>query len=227
MAKNKTTKKTTSKKSTKASSKAKASKTTKGKTPVQKNEVKPVTAVVAAPAVAAPAVAAPVAPVQNEVVEQVPEVAILENHVQRFQELLSNIQQFKTQLNLITSQVKSLQKSSEKEFKKMIKQSKKKKDRSKNRAPSGFVKPALISKELASFLGKPVGTEMARTEVTREINSYIRAHKLQDPSNGRIINADSKLRKLLNLKKEDELTYFNLQRYMSPHFAKKGSTVSA
>lgn len=215
MAKNKTTKKTASKKSTKASSKAKASKTTKGKTPVQKKEVKPVVA------------AAPVAPVQNEVVEKVPEVAILENHVQRFQELLSNIQQFKTQLNLITSQVKSLQKSSEKEFKKMIKQSKKKKDRSKNRAPSGFVKPALISKELASFLGKPVGTEMARTEVTREINSYIRAHKLQDPSNGRIINADSKLRKLLNLKKEDELTYFNLQRYMSPHFAKKGSTVSA
>lgn len=215
MAKNKTTKKTASKKSTKASSKAKASKTTKGKTPVQKKEVKPVVA------------AAPAAPVQNEVVEKVPEVAILENHVQRFQELLSNIQQFKTQLNLITSQVKSLQKSSEKEFKKMIKQSKKKKDRSRNRAPSGFVKPALISKELASFLGKPVGTEMARTEVTREINSYIRAHKLQDPSNGRIINADSKLRKLLNLKKEDELTYFNLQRYMSPHFAKKGSTVSA
>ena len=214
MAKNKTTKKTSAKKSTKASKAQKGVKTTKSKTPVQKKETKPVVSQAAVP-------------VQNEVVQQVPEVAILENHVKRFQELLENIQQFKTQLNVITSQVKSLQKSSEKEFKKMIKQSKKKKDRSKNRAPSGFVKPALISKELASFLGKPVGTEMARTEVTREINSYIRAHKLQDPSNGRIINADSKLRKLLNLKKEDELTYFNLQRYMSPHFAKKGSTVSA
>ncbi len=64
------------------------------------------------------------------------------------------------------------------------------------------------------------GTEMARTEVTREINSYIRAHKLQDPKNGRRILADAKLRKLLKLKKDDELTYFNLQRYMSPHFAK-------
>lgn len=220
MAKNKTNKKTSGKKPTKTSKVQKGVKGTKSKTPVQKKETKPVVAETVEP------VQNEVTPLQNEVVEHVPEVAVLENHVKRFQELLNNIQQFKTQLNVITSQVKSLQKSSEKEFKKMIKQSKKKKDRSKNRAPSGFVKPALISKELASFLGKPVGTEMARTEVTREINSYIRAHKLQDPSNGRIINADSKLRKLLNLKKEDELTYFNLQRYMSPHFAKKTSSVS-
>jgi hypothetical protein len=77
-----------------------------------------------------------------------------------------------------------------------------------------------ISSELANFLGKPVGTEMARTEVTLEINTYIRAHNLQDPNNGRRIFADAKLRKLLKLTKEDELTYFNLQRYMSPHFAK-------
>ena len=61
---------------------------------------------------------------------------------------------------------------------------------------------------------------MARTEVTLEINTYIRAHNLQDPNNGRRIFADAKLRKLLKLTKEDELTYFNLQRYMSPHFAK-------
>ena len=61
---------------------------------------------------------------------------------------------------------------------------------------------------------------MARTEVTRDINKYIRTHKLQDEANGRKINPDSKLAALLKLKKTDELTYFNLQRYMSPHFAK-------
>ena len=61
---------------------------------------------------------------------------------------------------------------------------------------------------------------MARTEVTREINAYIREHKLQDKDNGRKINPDAKLLKLLKLKKGDELTYFNLQKYMSPHFAK-------
>jgi chromatin remodeling complex protein RSC6 len=66
---------------------------------------------------------------------------------------------------------------------------------------------------------------MARTEVTREINTYIRAHNLQDKENGRKINPDTKLATLLKLKKSDELTYFNLQRYMSPHFAKANKDV--
>jgi upstream activation factor subunit UAF30 len=61
---------------------------------------------------------------------------------------------------------------------------------------------------------------MARTAVTRDINSYIRANNLQDSDNGRKINPDTKLASLLKLTKEDELTYFNLQRYMSPHFFK-------
>ena len=68
---------------------------------------------------------------------------------------------------------------------------------------------------------------MARTEVTREINAYIREHKLQDKDNGRKIIADKKLTGLLKLKKDDELTYFNLQKYMSPHFAKASDPIAA
>jgi chromatin remodeling complex protein RSC6 len=64
---------------------------------------------------------------------------------------------------------------------------------------------------------------MARTDVTREINKYIRTNNLQDKENGRKIIPDKKLTSLLKLKKGDELTYFNLQRYMSPHFAKASS----
>jgi chromatin remodeling complex protein RSC6 len=89
-----------------------------------------------------------------------------------------------------------------------------------NRVPCGFVRPQKISNELANFLGKPLGTEMVRTDVSRLINSYIRVNNLQDPQNGRIINPDSKLRDLLKLGENDELTYFNLQKYMSPHFIK-------
>ena len=137
-----------------------------------------------------------------------------------FTALLGQLQALRSQLTSVTAQVRTLQKRSERELKNALKASKKRQRKNGNRAPSGFVKPTKISKELATFLGKPLGTEMARTEVTREINTYIRAHKLQDPKNGRIICADSKLRKLLKLKKDDELTYFNLQRYMSPHFAK-------
>jgi upstream activation factor subunit UAF30 len=96
-----------------------------------------------------------------------------------------------------------------------------------NRAPSGFVKPTLISNELAAFLGKPEGSVLARTEVTREVNAYIRTQKLQDKDNGRKINPDAKLLKLLKLKKGDELTYFNLQKYMAAHFAKSSAAPAA
>ena len=98
--------------------------------------------------------------------------------------------------------------------------SKKRTKRGGNRSPSGFVKPTKISDELARFLEKPLGSEMARTEVTKEINNYIRANKLQDKDNGRKIVPDQKLSSLLKIGGADELTYFNLQRYMSPHFAK-------
>ena len=144
-----------------------------------------------------------------------------------FQELLGQLAVLRTQLTSVTGQVRALQKRSERELKNAQKAGRKRRQNTKNRAPSGFVKPTKISKELAKFLGKPHGTEMARTEVTREINTYIRAHKLQDPTNGRRILADSKLRTLLKLKKDDELTYFNLQRYMSPHFAKSNKAKKA
>ena len=102
------------------------------------------------------------------------------------------------------------------------KQSSKRKRKAGNRAPSGFVKPTKISDELAAFLGKDKGAELARTTVTKEINAYIRTNKLQDEANGRKINPDAKLAALLKLKKTDELTYFNLQKYMSHHFSKTG-----
>ena len=141
---------------------------------------------------------------------------------QQFAELLAQLASIRTQLTAVTSQTRTLAKRSERDVRAALKAGRKRPRKSGNRAPSGFVKPTLISEELANFLKKPNGTEMARTQVTREINKYIVEHKLQDPSNGRKILADSKLRKLLKITKEDELTYFNLQKYMSPHFAKSG-----
>ena len=170
------------------------------------------------------AVAAPVA--ETPVQEAAPAAPAAPALGDQFTALLAQLTSLRSQLTAVTTQVRALSKRTDRELKLAQKQGRKKR-KSGNRAPSGFVKPTKISLELAGFLGKPKGTEMARTEVTREINSYIRAHKLQDPKNGRRILADAKLRKLLKLKKDDELTYFNLQRYMSPHFAKASKASSS
>ena len=135
-------------------------------------------------------------------------------------EFLAKLQQLGALISSLKTEYRTLEKKWTREVKTAQKQSSKRKRKAGNRAPSGFVKPTKISDELASFLGKDKGSEMARTDVTREINTYIRAHKLQDKENGRKINPDTKLAALLKLKKTDELTYFNLQKYMSPHFAK-------
>ena len=166
------------------------------------------------------------APVTNAVVEETPvapEVAL----ANEFTSVLAAIQEVTSKVSALRSALRALEKKAVREVKAANKRSKKGRKKSGTRTPSGFVKPTQISEELAAFLGKSKGTEMARTEVTKEINAYIRANKLQDPKNGRIILADAKLTNLLRLKKDDELTYFNLQKYMSPHFAKAGSKATA
>ena len=174
---------------------------------------------------AAPVVSETAAPATDATVTADAEAPLAEQSV----EFLAKLQQLGTLINSIKSEYKALEKKWSREVKTAQKQSSKRKRKAGNRAPSGFVKPTKISDELASFLGKDKGAEMARTDVTREINTYIRAHKLQDSTNGRKINPDKKLAALLKLKTTDELTYFNLQKYMSPHFAKaaKEGVVSA
>ena len=198
----------------KAAPKTPASKTVAAKSaaPKTKPVAKAVAPVESAPVETAPVVeqSAPEEVVQNELSEQ-------------FAEFSGRLTTLRTQISSLLTEFRALQKRSERELKAVQKANQKRKRKTGNRQPSGFVKPTLISDQLASFLGKPKGSELARTEVTREINAYIRANKLQDPENGRKINPDNKLKSLLSLTASDELTYFNLQKYMSPHFAKAGA----
>lgn len=142
-------------------------------------------------------------------------------------EFMTKLNQIGSMIASLKTEYRSLEKKWSRELKTAQKSCSKKRKRAGNRAPSGFVKPTRISDELASFLGKDKGTEMARTDVTREINMYIRSHGLQDTANGRKINPDTKLQALLKLSTKDELTYFNLQKYMSPHFQKASDVAAA
>ena len=196
-----------------------ASKTTAEKTPKKVTTTKKTKEV-------APPTPAPT----NEVVAEVatppvaPEVPTI---VSKMSEFGAKLQQLAGLFATVKNDFKTLEKAVAREMKIAAKATSKRRRSSVNRKPSGFVKPTRISDELAHFLGKSVGTEMARTEVSREINAYIQKHSLQDKDNGRIIHPDSKLTKLLKVQKDDELTYFNLQRYMKHHFTKASDLVSA
>ena len=187
---------------TKTPAKATKKVTKKTAAPVEKEVAKPVEA------------PAPVQ--QTEAATIVPQIS------GEFLEFMTKLQTVNAMISSLKADFRQLEKKAIRELKAAEKASQKRKRKQGNRSPSGFVKPTKISDELASFLGKDKGSEMARTEVTREINAYIREHKLQDKDNGRVIKADKKLSSLLKLKTSDELTYFNLQKYMSPHFAKSG-----
>ncbi len=170
--------------------------------------------------------------VEKQVVEPVTETPVVTQEVQNvvvnsdtevsdgFSEFISKFQTLMSQFSNLKSELKVLERKTTKQLK-VVQKINNKKKRKGLRPPSGFVKPSPISDELASFLGKEKGVEMARTDVTREINKYIRANNLQDKDNGRKINPDDKLRVLLKITDDVNLTYFNLQRYMGPHFPKQ------
>mgnify|MGYP001414425333 CR=1 FL=1 len=136
----------------------------------------------------------------------------------QFDGVLSTLTTFKSQITSLQQQIRGLEKVVNKELNTARKALEKKKQKKANRKPSGFAKPSPISHELSAFMSKEKGIEVARTEVTQYIIKYIKDNNLQNPENKKIIVPDSTLKKLLSVTEADEVTYFNLQKYMNKHF---------
>ena len=137
----------------------------------------------------------------------------------QFNLLINGLQTVKLQINTLQHSVKQIEKTIKKKMKDLKKEVIKNKQKG-NRKPSGFAKPGKITKELCNFLNKDEGTEIARTEVTRALVAYIKENKLDNNDNGQIINPDNKLKELLGLDDNQNLTYFTIQKYMNKHFVK-------
>ena len=140
----------------------------------------------------------------------------------QFQDVLSVMKTLHSNLKVLQKEVLRERKESKK------KESKIKKKSDKKRSPSGFAMPAPISEELANFLGLPVGSELARTEVTSKVIAYVKEFNLQNPEKKKEIIPDEKLNKLLTPVEGDVITFFNLQTHLKRHFGpnKKTSTES-
>ena len=151
------------------------------------------------------------------------ETPVFEDLLSSFNTIYDSLAYQKMQITTTQQMVKELEKKVRKQIKNLEK-SKKKADKPKTpRAPSGFAKPVKISNELCIFLNKPEGSEIARTDVTKALISYIKDNNLQiseEKSKNKIV-PDEKLKKLLGISSsEDELTFFNIQKYMNKHFTK-------
>jgi chromatin remodeling complex protein RSC6 len=149
--------------------------------------------------------------------------------VDAFTTINNSITLFKMQLNTLQQQVKTLEKTVTKELKTKQKPEKLAALKAK-KAPSGFAKPTKVTKELCDFMDKPEGTEIARTEVTKVLVNYIKANNLQEQtvdSKNKIV-PDDKLKNLLglNVDETNDLTFFNIQKYMNKHFISKKNDIN-
>ncbi len=76
---------------------------------------------------------------------------------------------------------------------------------------AAFMKPLTPDAALAAVIGaKP----LPRTEIVKQLWIYIKAHKLQDATNKRMINADAKLKELFG---KSQVSMFELAGLIGKH----------
>ena len=134
----------------------------------------------------------------------------------------------KSLMNVVRQVIKDHDRQSKELEKLRNKRSRVKTERSANSLPSGITKPVSISDELAMFLGVSPGTLVPRNEVTKGVSGFVKLHSLSDPSNKQKFILDERpqakqLRTLLGNPSED-VTYFNLQRYLKHHYTQMPAT---
>ena len=169
----------------------------------------------AAPAVVAPVVAAPVTPAPA--VAEAPATTLDED----LKGVLASLTTLRETVSSMITEVKRLDKRVHRE----IKDARKRKRRvraegeegAKPRGPSIFEIPTKVTDELCVFLGHSKGTLISRSNVTKQINNYVKEKNLKNKHD---ITPDGPLRKLLQVPESEQLTYFNLQRYLNRHYIK-------
>ena len=144
---------------------------------------------------------------------------------EQFSGVLSTLSSFRSQITMLQNQVRALEKTVGKQMRTYAREAKKNKNKG-NRKPSGFAVPTKISDELCVFMQKPKGSSAARTEVTQYIIKYIKDNDLQWNENRKIIKPNTPLKNLLNVKQNEEVTYFNIQRFMNKHFIKSEASAN-
>ncbi len=108
---------------------------------------------------------------------------------------------------------KAVKKAAKKPAKKAVKKAVKKK-KSARKPSAAFMKPLTPSANLAAVVGSKA---MPRTEVVKKIWVYIKANKLQDKTNKRMINADAKLKAVFGGK--SQVSMFDMAKHLAKNLS--------
>jgi chromatin remodeling complex protein RSC6 len=180
--------------------------------PAAKKAAAPAAAPVAAPVVAAPVVAAPVEAAEAATASVQDDVKAMLTQANTVRETVGALV---AELKRLEKRVARLQKEADKRRRRSKKPVEG--EEVKPRKPSIFELPTPLSNDLCSFLGRSNGSLESRSNVTKAITTYVKAHELKEKHT---IKPDAKLKALLGVKDGEVLTYFNLQRYLNPHYLK-------
>ena len=160
-----------------------------------------------------------VAPVSTEstVVSETP-------YLEEFTAVVTELDSAMTTIRNLKARLQKLEKQVHRDTKALNKKAmgkRARKPRDPNAPKSGFAKEGPVSDEMRKFLGLKKDELISRTDVTKRIHEYCKSKNLQDPADKRQIKPDASLRKLLKMNKDDDLTFFNLQKFMKVHFPNK------
>ncbi len=140
---------------------------------------------------------------------------------QDLKSVLSSLTSLRDSVSAMITEVKRLDKRVHREIKdarKRKRRAPKEGEEAVKRGPSIFEIPTKVTDELCKFLGHPAGTLISRSNVTKEVNNYVKTHNLKNKHD---IKPDAALKKLLQVPEGEQLTYFNLQRYLNRHYVKE------
>ena len=172
----------------------------------------------------APVPVEPVTPVEAPVAVEAEQVSDTP-YLDEFKAVVTTLDDAMATIKGLKSRIQKLEKQVHRDHRANIKKIRGKKRRVPDpNNPSGFNKPGPVSNELRKFLSLKKDELISRTDVTKSIHTYCKDKGLQDDKDKRILKPDASLRKLLKMGKTDELTFFNLQKYMKVHYPNKEGT---
>ena len=162
---------------------------------------------------------------QMEETSQVEEKKVHESFEQISERFSTNLKKVKELISSLSRDYQILEKSHKREVKDARK-NRRNKGSTKRDVKSGFNKPTPVPEAVAKLFDIEPGTLLARTVVTKMIYQYIKDNGLQNEEDKREIHPDSKIRKLFQLGKNDELTFKNFQTHMKKLYPKTTKTTT-